>query len=48
MDWLQWGDVVMFFGSCSPSGSLYELGHAVSGADAIATLSGTLGITATE
>lgn len=41
-----WGDVVMFYAPCSPNGSLYELGTAVSGADNISKLSGTITISA--
>ena len=37
-----WGDVVMFYGSFSPNGALYELGQVVDGADAIAGLSGAI------
>lgn len=37
-----WGDVVMFYGSFSPNGALYELGRAVDGMDAIAGLSGAI------
>lgn len=39
-----WGDVVMFYGDFSPNGSLFELGQAVSGAEQISTLSGTITI----
>ncbi|MDO4567147.1 MAG: cyclophilin-like fold protein [Oscillospiraceae bacterium] len=41
-----WGDVVMFYAPCSPNGSLYELGTAVSGTGDIAKLSGTITIAA--
>lgn len=41
-----WGDVVLFYGAYSPNASLYELGRAVSGAEQIEHLSGTLEITA--
>ncbi|MGF7144493.1 hypothetical protein HNQ56_002924 [Anaerotaenia torta] len=41
-----WADVVMFFGSYSPNGSLYELGQAVSGSDQISLLEGTITIEA--
>lgn len=37
-----WGDVVMFYASCTPNNSLYELGKAVSGAEHIENLSGTI------
>lgn len=40
-----WGDVVMFYGGFSANGSLYGLGEAVSGAEHIPNLSGTLLIT---
>lgn len=43
-----WGDVVMFYGGYSPNSGLYELGQAVSGTDAIATLSGTIEIVVAE
>lgn len=43
-----WGDVVMFYGSYAPNGGLYELGQAVSGADAIRNLSGTIEISAAK
>lgn len=36
----------MFYAPCSPNGSLYELGTAVSGADNISKLSGTIAISA--
>lgn len=39
-----WADVVMFFESYSPNGSLYELGQAVSGSEHIQNLSGTIEI----
>ena len=41
-----WGDVVMFYDSYSPNGSLYELGAAISGEELIQDLSGTVEITA--
>lgn len=41
-----WGNVVMFYGSFSPNPGLYELGEAVSGADGIANLTGTLTVAA--
>ena len=37
-----WADVVMFFGSYSPNGSLYELGQVVSGRERIQSLEGTI------
>ena len=37
-----WGDVVMFYGSFSPNGALYELGWAVDGEERISELSGTI------
>ncbi len=37
-----WGNVVMFFGSYSPNGSLYELGQVVSGSEGIQNLTGTI------
>lgn len=43
-----WGDVVMFYGSFSPNGALYELGRAVDGADAVAGLSGEIEIVLTR
>ena len=43
-----WGDVVMFYGSFSPNGALYELGRAVDGVDAIARLSGEIEIVLTR
>lgn len=39
-----WGDVVMFYGDYQVNNSLYELGNAVSGAENIGNLSGTLEI----
>lgn len=41
-----WGDVVMFYAPCAPNGSLYELGTAVSGAEHIEDLSGTITVSA--
>ena len=41
-----WGNVVMFYGSFSPNPGLYELGEAVSGADGIVNLTGTLTVAA--
>ena len=43
-----WGDVVMFYGSFSPNGALYELGRAVGGMDAIAGLSGAIEVALAE
>ncbi len=43
-----WGDVVMFYGSFSPNGALYELGRAVDGSDAIAGLSGAIEVALAE
>lgn len=40
-----WGDVVMFYDDFSRNGSLYELGHAVAGAEAIADMAGTVEVT---
>ncbi len=37
-----WGDVVMFYAAYNPAGGLYELGQAVSGAEHISELSGTV------
>mgnify|MGYP005806709125 CR=1 FL=1 len=39
-----WGDVVMFYDSFGTNSSLYELGQAVSGADRIHEMSGTITI----
>ena len=39
-----WGDVVMFYGSFAANGSLFALGEAVSGAEQIANLTGTVEI----
>ncbi|HIU68263.1 MAG TPA: hypothetical protein IAC64_12375 [Candidatus Caccomorpha excrementavium] len=39
-----WGDVVMFYDSFRTNSSLYELGRAVSGADRIHEMSGTITI----
>lgn len=41
-----WGDVVLFYGSFSSNGSLFELGKIVSGIENIKNLSGTVTITA--
>ena len=43
-----WGDVVMFYGSFSPSGALYELGRAVDGAGAISGFSGAIEVALVE
>lgn len=43
-----WGDVVMFYGSFSSSGALYELGRAVDGAGAISGLSGAIEVALVE
>lgn len=43
-----WGDVVMFYGSFSPNGALYELGQVVDGSDAIAGLSGAIEVALAE
>ena len=43
-----WGDVVMFYAPCTPNSSLYELGTAVSGAEHIANLSGTITVSVVE
>lgn len=43
-----WGDVVMFYAGFNGNDSLYELGHAISGADAIAGMSGTVRVTRAE
>lgn len=39
-----WGDVVMFYSSFDANGSLFALGEAVSGAEQIASLTGTVEI----
>ena len=41
-----WGDVVLFYGSFSSNGSLFELGKIVSGIENIKNLTGTVTITA--
>lgn len=41
-----WGDVVMFYAAFGSGRGLYELGQAISGADSIETLNGTIEITA--
>lgn len=43
-----WGDVVMFYGSFSPNGALYELGRAVAGEEQVAGLSGTIEVALVE
>ena len=43
-----WGDVVMFYGDYNENPSLYELGYAVSGAEKIRGMSGTVTIEAIE
>ena len=43
-----WGDVVMFYGDYSANSSLYELGEAVSGADQISRMSGSIEIAPLE
>ncbi len=43
-----WGDVVMFYGSFSSNGSLFELGEAVSGSEQISGLTGTIEISVYE
>ena len=43
-----WGDVVMFYAPCSPNGSLYELGTAVSGKENIVNLSGSITVSAVQ
>lgn len=43
-----WGDVVMFYDTCKQNGSLYELGTAISGADDIAKLTGSIAISVYE
>ncbi len=39
-----WGDIVMFYDSFGENGSLYELGRAVSGSEAVGEISGTVQI----
>ncbi|WP_319524876.1 cyclophilin-like fold protein [uncultured Desulfosarcina sp.] len=39
-----WGDVVMFYGDFGPAPGLYELGHAISGAEYIRRMSGWIRI----
>ena len=43
-----WGDVVMFYDNFNENPSLYELGHAVSGAEQIRGMSGTITVEAIE
>lgn len=43
-----WGDVVLFYGSYNPNGSLYELGKAIEGSEFIREISGEMLITAAE
>ena len=43
-----WGDVVMFYGEFNRNSSLFELGHAVSGREWIADISGVITIEAEE
>ena len=43
-----WGNVVMFYDGFNGNSSLYELGHAVSGAEQISSMSGTITIEAVE
>ena len=43
-----WGDVVLFYDSFSANGSLYELGEAVSGAENIGQMSGTITVETVE
>ena len=43
-----WGDVVLFYAPCTPNSSLYELGTAVSGAEHIEKLSGTITVSVVE
>lgn len=43
-----WGDVVLFYAPCTPNSSLYGLGTAVSGAEHIEKLSGTITVSAVE
>ena len=40
--------VVLFYGDYSPNDGLYELGRAVSGADAIGDLTGTIEVAAAD
>lgn len=43
-----WGDVVMFYDSFRANAALYELGHAVSGAELISGMSGDVTVEAAE
>ena len=43
-----WGDVVLFYGSFSANGSLYELGEAVSGVEDISQMTGTITVETVE
>ena len=43
-----WGDVVMFYDGFNENPSLYELGYAVSGAEQISRISGTITVEAVE
>lgn len=43
-----WGDVVLFYDSFSTNGSLFELGEAVSGAENIGQMSGTITVETVE
>ena len=43
-----WGNVVLFYGDYFPNDGLYELGRAVSGADAIGDLTGTIEVAAAD
>ena len=43
-----WGDVVLFYDSFSANGSLYELGEAVSGAEDIGQMTGTITVAVVE
>ena len=43
-----WGDVVLFYGSYNPNGSLYELGKVTEGSEFISEISGEMVITAME
>lgn len=43
-----WGDVVLFYDSFSANGSLFELGEAVSGAENIGQMSGTITVETVE
>ena len=43
-----WGDVVLFYGSYNPNGSLYELGKVVSGGEMIGEISGEMEISGLE